>query len=60
MLRMVEKGRVQTDEINRRDNGAVGDVVGELENRLLVDKRDIHTAKGFHAKVVRSWANFAD
>jgi hypothetical protein len=37
-----------------------GDVVRELEARLLVHAESVHTERGFHRKEVRSWKSWAD
>jgi hypothetical protein len=37
-----------------------GDVVRELEARLLVYAQSVHTERGFHNKRVRSWTAWAD
>jgi hypothetical protein len=36
-----------------------GDAVRELETRLLVHARSVHTEHGFHRKEVQSWATWA-
>jgi hypothetical protein len=36
-----------------------GRVVGELEWRLLVISREVHTDRGSHAKVIESWDRWA-
>jgi hypothetical protein len=36
----------------------VGDIMKELELRVLVNGTEIHTESGAHAKVVQSWPEF--
>lgn len=38
---------------------ATGEVVRELEARLLVHAESVHTERGFHAKAVESWQSWA-
>jgi hypothetical protein len=37
-----------------------GDAVRELETRLLVHARSVHTERGFHQKQVQTWKAWAD
>jgi hypothetical protein len=37
-----------------------GDVVRELEARLLIHAQSVHTERGFHRKQVQSWKTWAD
>jgi hypothetical protein len=37
-----------------------GDAVRELEARLLVHARSVHTERGFHRKQVQTWKDWAD
>jgi hypothetical protein len=37
-----------------------GDVVRELEARLLVHAQSVHTERGFHRKHVQTWKSWAD
>jgi len=61
LLRLVEKkGKVRSDEVAWKGRSAIGDGVRELEKRLLVHSEEIHTAKGSHAKIIRSWRHFAN
>jgi len=61
LLQLVEKkGEVRSDQIVWHRKRAVGDLVRELEKRLLVHSEEIHTAKGSHAKIVRSWRRLAN
>jgi len=38
----------------------VGDVVRELESRLLIHIEEIHTDRGSHAKLLESWEHWAE
>jgi len=55
-----EQGELRTDTIrwSARD-GKIGDSARELEKRLLIFTREIHTERGAHAKIVQSWSNWA-
>jgi hypothetical protein len=59
LLAMVDKaGHIRTDEISMKAKlrrQTVGDAARELEYRLLVHSREIHTETGAHAKVLDSW-----
>jgi hypothetical protein len=50
-------GRIRTDRIRVRSlkKKTVTDAVRELEVRLLVHSREIHTERGAHAKVLETW-----
>lgn len=39
---------------------ASGDAVRELEARLLVYSRSVHTERGFHAKQLQTWESWVD
>ncbi len=57
------EGEVCTDQIPTRLQGSVpkpGDAARELERRLLVDSRQIHTETGAHAKILQTWRRWAE
>jgi hypothetical protein len=61
LLRLIEKkSKIRTDEIEWQGKSAIGDCVRELEKRLLVHSEEIHTAKGSHSKIIRSWRRLAN
>jgi hypothetical protein len=39
-----------------REKGGAGEAARELERRLLVYSEEIHTEKGFHAKILMTWS----
>jgi hypothetical protein len=59
LLALVDKtGRIQTDRIRIKRSlkeKSVADATRELEVRLLVHSREIHTERGAHAKVLQTW-----
>jgi hypothetical protein len=55
-----KKGKARSDEILWRGKAPIGDSVRELEKRLLLHSEEIHTAKGSHAKIIRSWRHLAN
>ncbi len=60
LLRTVEeKGEVRTDLTRWRKKASIGDAARELERRLLVHSEEIHTEKGSHAKILRSWRKWS-
>jgi hypothetical protein len=53
-----ETGRIQTDRIRmkrRLNKKTLADAARELETRLLVHSKEIHTESGTHAKVLQTW-----
>ena len=61
LFHLVEKkGKIRSDEIEWWGKSVIGDSVRELEKRLLVYSEEIHTAKGSHAKIIRSWTLLAN
>jgi hypothetical protein len=57
-------GQLQTDGVvlpgGMQGSKRVPDVARELERRLLVHAAEIHTPSGAHAKVLQSWARWAE
>ena len=51
-----ERGEVRTDELPA---GTEKNAAGELERRLLVASRQVHTESGAHARVLVTWATWA-
>jgi len=50
------KEKIRTDSTNLLKNTRrIADAARELEKRLLIHGEEVHTAKGRHAKVLRSW-----
>ena len=59
LLRAVDrKGEIRTDARGLLKRGIPG-AARELEKRLLVQSEEIHTERGAHAKVLRSWRNWS-
>ena len=59
LLRVVDrKGEIRTDARGLPEGG-VSSAARELEKRLLVQSEEVHTEKGTHAKVLRSWRNWS-
>ncbi len=54
-----EQGEVRTDLARWRVKASIGDAARELERRLLVHSEEIHTEKGSHAKILRSWRKWS-
>jgi hypothetical protein len=62
LLKLVEKrGEIRTDSPrwNASQTKSIADAARELERRLLVHSKEVHTAKGFHAKVLQSWKRWS-
>lgn len=63
LLQMIdERGSVTTNELPPLPSPKekVGDVARELEKKLLINGTQIHTASGAHAKVLETWARWAE
>jgi len=63
LLHAVEReGAVRTDmrKFSPPLKGKVGDAARELERRLLVHSDEVHTERGAHAKVLRTWSRWSD
>ncbi len=59
LLRVVDrKGEVRTDARTLPRRGIPG-AARELEKRLLVQSEEVHTERGTHAKILRSWRNLS-
>ncbi len=62
LLKLVEKrGEIRTDDPSWRGSQAksIADATRELERKILLHSEEVHTAKGFHAKVLRSWKRWS-
>lgn len=63
LLRRIEtQGRVTTEELRGQpENDGVdpSDPLAELERRLLVHTRLVHTDTGHHSKILSTWAHWA-
>jgi hypothetical protein len=55
LLANVAREDVRSDTLS----GAAKKEVNQLERRLLVHSRQIHTASGRHAKILQAWSRFA-
>jgi len=60
-LLVKKRGTIRTDELTQGSHfsGKIGDTVRELERRLLIHSEEVHTEKGSHAKVLRSWSSWS-
>ena len=59
LLRVVDrKGEIRTDVRGLLKRG-VPKAARELEKRLLVQSEEVHTERGAHAKILRSWRNWS-
>jgi hypothetical protein len=62
LLALVDKaGRVRTDRMHMKlevKGKTIGDVTRELEGRLLVVSREVHTETGKHAKELETWKSW--
>jgi len=62
LLRLVDKeGLVQSDEIvwpRRFQSEKIGGTVRELELRLLIHTRQVHTESGAHARMLETWRHW--
>jgi hypothetical protein len=61
LLKLVDSaGTVRTDQVpeNNSMKAKIGDVARELERKLLLVSRQIHTETGSHAKVIESWKHW--
>ncbi len=54
-----EQSEVRTDLTRWRKKESIGDAARELERGLLVHSEEIHTEKGSHAKILRSWREWS-
>ncbi len=62
LFKLVEdRGEVKTGETRSKSNGGrqIADAARELERRLLIHSEEIHTPRGFHTKILRSWKRWA-
>ncbi|SRR5712692_5574584 len=55
---VTRKGEVRTDSKGLLKKG-IPSAARELEKRLLVQSEEIHTERGTHAKILRSWSNWS-
>ncbi len=61
LLRLVDKeGHVQSDEIGCYQSQKIGSAVRELELRLLLHTRQVHTESGAHARMLESWRHWRE
>jgi hypothetical protein len=61
--RLREQPILRTDELRRSgfaDSKQITKAIRELELRLLIHTDDVHTDSGAHAKVLMTWATWAD
>src|SRR5712692_11545294 len=59
LLRVVDrKGEIRTDARKLSKRG-IPSAARELEKRLLVQSEEVHTERGTHAKILRSWRNWS-
>ncbi len=60
LLKKVDKlGSLSANEIGPTFSTKPGDIVRELENRLLLHTEQYHTASGAHSKILERWDNWA-
>jgi hypothetical protein len=63
LLYLVQRrGEVRTDRVHLNASTkrmSIGEISRELENKLLVQSRQIHAESGAHAKILRTWDNWA-
>jgi len=52
-------GFLETNKLDKSIGGKPGDVVRELEARLLLHSQQVHTSSGAHAKFVETWHAWA-
>lgn len=59
-LRDVQKngGCLRSDEYKWEGDRKLGDVIRDLEKKLLVYSLEIHTDSGAHAKIIHTWENY--
>jgi hypothetical protein len=50
-----EKISLQSDEISWKHKAKLGDVIRDLEKRLLIHTDEVHTERGSHAKLLETW-----
>jgi hypothetical protein len=63
LLRAVDSaGLLRTDEVRETNpmKSKVGDLARELERKLLLVSRQVHTETGSHAKIVESWKHWRE
>ncbi len=61
LLDMTREAEVRTDTVAwGGGKRAVGDVARELEMKLLIQSEEIHTIRGSHAKILRSWTRWSE
>ena len=53
--RLDSAGQMQTNKAGKEFGAKPGDVVRELELRLLIHAEQVHTESGKHAKVIETW-----
>lgn len=58
--RVLEAGLVRTDDLGAVSGEKPGPLAKALEARLLVYASEVHTESGAHARVLRSWAHWAE
>ena len=64
LLMLVEKnGTIRTDELvslrDRKSSKAISKASLELVKRLLIHEEQIHTERGFHARILSSWKSWS-
>lgn len=61
LLKNVRKQeRFDTSELRLVAGVKIGDVVRELEERLLIHAQQIHTESGAHSKIIETWDSWAN
>ncbi len=56
-----ESGTLRTDETSVKAlSSKLGDVIRELERRLLINGEQFHTASGTHAKLLETWRHWRE
>jgi hypothetical protein len=63
LLKEIDKGPLRSDHVQwpgKFKSVKPGDVIRELEKRLLIHTEEFHTEKGAHAKLLESWEAWVD
>lgn len=54
-----KKGEIRTNKVTDTMKGKTSKAVKELESKLVIATREIHTESGAHAKIIESWSHWA-